>query len=98
MNDVKTIVENTQALMEKAIAHLEVELQKVRAGKASPAMLENILVDYYFLLNLLMECPKSKVFCNMCPYIFFHTQRSEKLPALKKILKIHIRMEARKNF
>jgi ribosome recycling factor len=47
MNDVKTIVENTQALMEKAIAHLEVELQKVRAGKASPAMLENILVDYY---------------------------------------------------
>lgn len=33
--------------MEKAIAHLEVELQKVRAGKANPVMLENVMVDYY---------------------------------------------------
>jgi ribosome recycling factor len=47
MSDVKTVIENTQALMDKAIAHLETELQKVRAGKASPTMLENIQVDYY---------------------------------------------------
>jgi ribosome recycling factor len=47
MTDVKTIIEHTQGLMEKTITHLEAELQKVRAGKASPAMLENILVDYY---------------------------------------------------
>ncbi|MES2678932.1 MAG: ribosome recycling factor [Bacteroidota bacterium] len=47
MSDIKTIIETTQALMEKTISHLEAELQKVRAGKASPAMLENILVDYY---------------------------------------------------
>lgn len=33
--------------MEKAVSHLEVELQKVRAGKANPVMLENVLVDYY---------------------------------------------------
>lgn len=47
MSDIKTIIESTQASMEKTIAHLEAELQKVRAGKASPAMLENIMVDYY---------------------------------------------------
>ncbi len=47
MSDIKTIVENTQSLMEKTISHLELELQKVRAGKATPAMLENVLVDYY---------------------------------------------------
>jgi ribosome recycling factor len=33
--------------MEKAISHLELELQKVRAGKANPVMLENVMVDYY---------------------------------------------------
>lgn len=33
--------------MEKAISHLEMELQKVRAGKANPVMLENVQVDYY---------------------------------------------------
>lgn len=47
MSDVKTILDNTKGLMEKAISHLEMELQKVRAGKASPIMLENIMVDYY---------------------------------------------------
>jgi ribosome recycling factor len=47
MSDVKTILDSTSGLMEKAISHLEVELQKVRAGKASPSMLENIMVDYY---------------------------------------------------
>jgi ribosome recycling factor len=48
MNDVKTIVENTQASMEKAIAHLEVELQKVRAGKASPARKDFVYVFLFF--------------------------------------------------
>lgn len=33
--------------MKKAIDHLEVELTKVRAGKANPQMLDGIMVDYY---------------------------------------------------
>jgi len=33
--------------MEKAVHHLEVELAHVRAGKASPAILDGISVDYY---------------------------------------------------
>lgn len=33
--------------MDAAIDHLHAELQKIRAGKASPSMLNGILVDYY---------------------------------------------------
>lgn len=47
MSDVKTILDSTRDLMDKSIKHLELELTKVRAGKANPAMLENVMVDYY---------------------------------------------------
>ena len=33
--------------MKKAIDHLEVELVKIRAGKANPQMVDGITVDYY---------------------------------------------------
>ena len=32
---------------DKTLGHLETELQKVRAGKASPSMLTGVMVDYY---------------------------------------------------
>jgi ribosome recycling factor len=44
---VKKQVNDAKALMEKAITHCESELQKIRAGKANPAMLDDITVDYY---------------------------------------------------
>ena len=47
MSDINSVLESAKVSMDKAINHLESELQKVRAGKASPAMLENIMVDYY---------------------------------------------------
>lgn len=47
MSDINSVLENAKISMDKAIDHLESELQKVRAGKASPAMLESIMVDYY---------------------------------------------------
>lgn len=47
MSDIKTVLDTTKTSMEKAISHLESELQKVRAGRANPVMLENIMVDYY---------------------------------------------------
>ncbi len=40
-------VEMAQEKMDKAIKHLEDELVHVRAGKASPAILDGITVDYY---------------------------------------------------
>jgi ribosome recycling factor len=33
--------------MEKSLGHLKKELQKVRAGKASPDMLDGVMIDYY---------------------------------------------------
>src|SRR6201982_23372 len=45
--DIQFILDNTKEQMEKALNHLEAELVKVRAGKASPTMLESISVDYY---------------------------------------------------
>lgn len=43
----KEVIETAKAQMEKAISHLESELQKIRAGRANPGMLDSIHVDYY---------------------------------------------------
>ena len=45
--ELSRIVEETSAKMRKAIEHLEAELVKIRAGKASPNMLDGINADYY---------------------------------------------------
>lgn len=48
MNDlIKKQISDAQANMDKAIAHCESELTKIRAGKASAGMLDGIMVDYY---------------------------------------------------
>ncbi len=45
--DLDLVLEYTESSMKKAIAHLETELTKIRAGKASPGMLDGLTVDYY---------------------------------------------------
>ncbi len=47
MSDINQILTDTEATMTKAIGHLESELAKIRAGKATPSMLDGIMVDYY---------------------------------------------------
>lgn len=48
MNDlIELQLEDANDAMEKAIAHAESELTKIRAGKAMPSMLDGINVDYY---------------------------------------------------
>jgi ribosome recycling factor len=47
MSDINQILTDTEATMTKAIGHLESELTKIRAGKATPSMLDGIMVDYY---------------------------------------------------
>lgn len=44
---IKKQLNDAQQLMEKAVLHCESELTKIRAGKASPGMLDGISVDYY---------------------------------------------------
>ncbi len=45
--DIKFIVDTAKEAMGAAIKHLEKQLVNIRAGKASPAMLGSVMVDYY---------------------------------------------------
>jgi len=45
--DIFQIVSTADDHMKKAITHLETELIKIRAGKATPQILDGIVVDYY---------------------------------------------------
>lgn len=45
--DIKFILDSTKEAMENAIKHLEKQMLNIRAGKASPAMLGSVMVDYY---------------------------------------------------
>ena len=45
--EISKILSDTEASMLKAINHLESELVKIRAGKATPTMLDGIVADYY---------------------------------------------------
>ncbi len=44
---IKKQVTDAKASMDRAIEHADNELNKIRAGKASPAMLDDVKVDYY---------------------------------------------------
>ena len=45
--ELKKITSEAELAMKKAINHLEIEISKIRAGKATPSILEGINVDYY---------------------------------------------------
>ena len=47
MIDINKLINDTRSHMQKSIEHLELELSKVRAGRANPSMLEGVHVDYY---------------------------------------------------
>lgn len=47
MEEIDFILDSAKEAMNNAIAHLEKELRSIRAGKATPAMLANVMVDYY---------------------------------------------------
>jgi ribosome recycling factor len=45
--EVKKVYDAAEGLMTDAINYLESELAKIRAGKANPAIFDNVSVDYY---------------------------------------------------
>lgn len=49
--EIEFTLEETREGMQLAIQHLEKELQKVRAGKASAQMLEGVKIDYYGVIT-----------------------------------------------
>lgn len=47
MEEIDFILESTEEAMANAVTHLEKSFLNIRAGKASPAMLGAVFVDYY---------------------------------------------------
>jgi len=45
--EVQMYLEETEEKMQQSLQHLEIQLGKIRAGKANPHMLDGITVDYY---------------------------------------------------
>ena len=44
---MKTVIKNTEDKMKKSVSHLETEFSEIRAGRANPAVLDKLRVDYY---------------------------------------------------
>lgn len=45
--EIELVMEEARERMQKALEHLEHELARLRAGRATPALLDGITVDYY---------------------------------------------------
>lgn len=55
MEDIDFILESTEESMNGSIAHLEKEFANIRAGKANPAMIGGVFVDYYGSATLISQ-------------------------------------------
>lgn len=53
--NIELYLDDAKDRMGKSLAHLEESLSKLRAGKASPAMLKDIKVEYYGTLTVLSQ-------------------------------------------
>lgn len=47
MKDIETILKESKASMQDTIAFLDEKLAKIRAGRANPKILDDIVVPYY---------------------------------------------------
>lgn len=55
MEEVNMVMDMAREAMQKSITHLEKELVKIRAGRANPAMLEGVKLEYYGTLTPLSQ-------------------------------------------
>lgn len=55
MEEIELFIEDAREQMNKTLSHVSSELTKVRAGKASPSMLDSIMVSYYGTMSPLSQ-------------------------------------------
>ncbi len=55
MEEIELYLDEAKDQMNKAIGHLSIELTKIRAGKANPAMLDGLMVSYYGAMSPLNQ-------------------------------------------
>jgi len=53
--DVQLVIDEANQAMDKAVRGLRAELQKVRTGRANPALLQDVQVDYYGAMTPLQQ-------------------------------------------
>ena len=53
--EIDFILDSTKEAMDTALKHLEKQLLNIRAGKATPAMLGSVMVDYYGSMTPLQQ-------------------------------------------
>jgi len=49
--EIQFILDSAKEAMENSLTHLDTQLQKIRAGRANPVMLNRVMVDYYGALT-----------------------------------------------
>ena len=47
MEEIQLYLDEAQEMMDNSLGHLRTELAKIRAGKATPSMLDGVMVEYY---------------------------------------------------
>ena len=55
MEEINLILDDTKEAMGKSIIYLNLELGKIRAGRANPSMLDSVKLDYYGSLTPLSQ-------------------------------------------
>ncbi len=55
MEEIQLFLDEAKEQMEKAVQHTSLELGKIRAGKASPSMLDGLTVNYYGVVTALNQ-------------------------------------------
>lgn len=59
--EVQFVLDETKESMLKALRHLEEDLRRVRAGKASPDMLSAVTIEYYGMATPLIQVASVKL-------------------------------------
>jgi len=55
MEEIELFIDEARDLMTKAVNHVGSELVKIRAGKATPSMLDGLMVSYYGVMSPLNQ-------------------------------------------
>jgi ribosome recycling factor len=84
MEEIELYLEEAKDLMDKAVAHLSHELTKIRAGKASPSMLDGLLVSYYGAMSPLSQV--SSVTTPDARSIFIKPWEKNLIPEIEKAI------------
>ncbi len=55
MEEIELYLDDARDSMNKSLTHVAAELTKIRAGKASPSMLDGVMVSYYGVMSPLNQ-------------------------------------------